>query len=107
MKTLTIRFALLAVLAAGLMLWVAPPADAAYQNCRQVCDYVPPTDNCTCMPEYYHTTCGSFLVWGCGLQPLASEASQAQSVAVEVAPQVVESQEVGQPAEAETPVATD
>lgn len=107
MKILPLRFALLAVLTAGLMLWVAPPADAAYQNCRQVCDYVPPTDNCTCMPEYYHTTCGRFLVWGCGLQPRSPEAPQAQLMSPYLATQGVEPAAIEEGTEPEAPVLTD
>jgi hypothetical protein len=107
MKTFALRIALLAVLATGLVLWVAPPADAAYQNCRQVCDYVPPTDNCSCMPEYYHTTCGNYLLWGCGLQPRSPEAPQTYAASPDVGIQGVEPEATEVQTHPETSVATD
>ncbi|MEM9290542.1 MAG: hypothetical protein AAGD01_02565 [Acidobacteriota bacterium] len=52
------------VTAVGLL---APAAQAAYPNCWQICNYSPPSANCTCWfpGGYYHPGCAQYQITGC------------------------------------------
>lgn len=41
-------------------------ATAAYPNCDPACNHLGPQARCSCVPPYFHTTCGQFLSGGCG-----------------------------------------
>ena len=66
-------------------------ATAAYQNCNPACNHLGPQARCSCVPPYFHTTCGAYWLFGCGpgLAPLG-DAVEAGSVALEAFSQAAE-----------------
>jgi hypothetical protein len=65
LRTLWTGFAALALIAG---LGFAPTALAGFEPCDQICSFSSPNRGCSCSNPYYNINCGTYALYGCGLE---------------------------------------